>query len=59
VHIVVRYEPARYASISTTTRATLMLPASHFPLFYRTMGNSLILFTVHETATARSCSVIL
>jgi hypothetical protein len=26
---VVGYEPARDASISTTTRATLMLPASH------------------------------
>jgi hypothetical protein len=29
VRIVVGYELARCASISTTTRATLMLPASH------------------------------
>jgi hypothetical protein len=30
VEPVVGYEPARYASVSTTTRATLMLTASHF-----------------------------
>jgi hypothetical protein len=51
----VSYELAGDASILTTTRVTLMLPT-----LLETVGDSLILSIVHETATAlhgpaRSC----
>jgi hypothetical protein len=52
---VVRYEPARYASISTTTRATLMRPASHSSTEqWATLSSSLLLMKPPRHGPARS-----